>query len=254
VFIDAPLVVTNPTGQRLCEKHVGNRYGRWKVSANSTNLESKRLGGVTLRKTLEGKGFRYDDGIDGPPRSGRVVSECYPYTAIVGYEAFGYDERPIYKRKPKSPLANPFKEVRATACDGLIRRMAALKSADPPLDLRSRAHSHPRRRGFSTRQPGLQAPSGPARRRPLRVDGVALAPARVQALPSARRRPERRPASSDDHRAGPAQPARSHLRRRIVCGPTLSHWLTHCLGRCPPAEAEVSNTSTPGRTAHTDYT
>jgi hypothetical protein len=26
VFIDAPLVVTNPTGQRLCEAHVGQRY------------------------------------------------------------------------------------------------------------------------------------------------------------------------------------------------------------------------------------
>jgi predicted RNase H-like nuclease len=26
VFIDAPLLVTNPAGQRLCETHVGQRY------------------------------------------------------------------------------------------------------------------------------------------------------------------------------------------------------------------------------------
>lgn len=30
VFIDAPLIVTNATGQRLCETHVGQRY--WRAS------------------------------------------------------------------------------------------------------------------------------------------------------------------------------------------------------------------------------
>lgn len=62
VFIDAPLVVTNATGQRLCETHVGQRYWRWRVSANSTNTASRRLGGVALLRALEGCGFRYDDG------------------------------------------------------------------------------------------------------------------------------------------------------------------------------------------------
>jgi Protein of unknown function (DUF429) len=37
MFVDAPLVVRNETGQRLCEKQVGQRYWRWKVSANTTN-------------------------------------------------------------------------------------------------------------------------------------------------------------------------------------------------------------------------
>ena len=40
LFIDAPLVVDNPSGQRLCERQVGRCYGRWKVSANTTNLQS----------------------------------------------------------------------------------------------------------------------------------------------------------------------------------------------------------------------
>jgi predicted RNase H-like nuclease len=52
VFIDAPLVVTNPAGQRLCETHVGQRYWRWSVSANSTNTASRRLGGSTLLRAL----------------------------------------------------------------------------------------------------------------------------------------------------------------------------------------------------------
>lgn len=137
VFIDAPLIVTNKSGQRRCEKHVGQRYGRWKVSANSTNLSSPRLGGVALRKALEEGGFRYDDGIDGPAESGRAVSECFPYTTIVGYEPFGYDERPQYKRAPKGMDAAEFRPKRARACDGLIGRVAGLSHADPPLDLRS---------------------------------------------------------------------------------------------------------------------
>jgi len=38
LFVDAPLVVDNLRGQRKCETQVGQRYGRWKVSANTTNL------------------------------------------------------------------------------------------------------------------------------------------------------------------------------------------------------------------------
>jgi predicted RNase H-like nuclease len=86
VFIDAPLVVTNPGGQRLCEKHVGQRYWRWSVSANSTNTASRRLGGVALVAALRECGFRYDDGLDGPPLRGRCASECYPYSVVTKSE------------------------------------------------------------------------------------------------------------------------------------------------------------------------
>jgi predicted RNase H-like nuclease len=136
VFIDAPLVVTNATGQRLCETHVGQRYWRASVSANSTNTGSRSLGGVALLAALQDRGFHYDDGIDGPPGSGRIVSECYPYTTIVGYEP-AYDVRPLYKRKPKSMPTAEFRSVRAAVCDDLIHRVAGLATADPPLDLRS---------------------------------------------------------------------------------------------------------------------
>ena len=74
----------NATGQRRCERRVGQRYGRFKVSANSTNLASPRRAGVHLREALERTGWYYDDGITGPQTMGRVVSECYPYTTIVG--------------------------------------------------------------------------------------------------------------------------------------------------------------------------
>ncbi|MGA2163201.1 MAG: DUF429 domain-containing protein [Solirubrobacteraceae bacterium] len=138
LFVDAPLLVLNPDKQRLCEKQVGQRYGRWKVSANSTNLGSPRLAGVRLMRELEAVGWVYADGTAGPPASGRAVSECYPYTTIVGADEFGYDhERPLYKRKPKGLPTAAWRPVRAAACDVLIQRLAGLGDASPPLNLRS---------------------------------------------------------------------------------------------------------------------
>jgi predicted RNase H-like nuclease len=138
LFVDAPLVVDNPTGQRLCETQVGQRYGRWQVFANSTNLSTPRLGGVRLRRELETRGWQYSDGRTGPPQAGRSVSECYPYTALVGVEELGYDkERPRCKRPPKGMARGDWRRMRATVCDDLIRRVASLTATDPPLDLTS---------------------------------------------------------------------------------------------------------------------
>jgi predicted RNase H-like nuclease len=138
LFIDAPLIVDNPSGQRLCETQVGQCYGRWKVSANTTNLRSSRLAGVHLRQRLEVSGWRYDDGRSGPPTVARVMSECYPYTTLVGASKLGYLlERPPYKRRPKSVPSAEFRPHRAATCDELIARLNALRSADPPLDLSS---------------------------------------------------------------------------------------------------------------------
>lgn len=134
-FVDAPLIVTNPAGtQRAAENQVSRRYWREKVAANSTNVQTPRLAGVTLMGLLTGHGWSYDDGRDGPPTGGLRVSECYPYTTIVGAPALGYDVRPLYKRKPKAlKPASAFKPIRAAACDELTARVNAL--SDPPLDL-----------------------------------------------------------------------------------------------------------------------
>ena len=138
LFVDAPLVVNNTSGQRLCETQVGQCYGRWKVSANSTNTNSKRLAGVKLRKQLEQRGWLYSDGCKGPPQKGRYMSECYPYTTIVGAKELGYDdERPMYKRKPRKMKIREYRPLRAEQCDELIRRVAKLSSATPPMVLSS---------------------------------------------------------------------------------------------------------------------
>lgn len=137
-FVDAPLVVLNEGGQRVCETQVGQRYGRWKVSANSTNLKSTRTAGIQLRTELELLGWRYDDGVKGPSRSGRRFSECYPYATLVGATELGYEhERPRYKRGPRGMPTAQWRPLRAEACDELIARLARLREASPPLDLRS---------------------------------------------------------------------------------------------------------------------
>jgi predicted RNase H-like nuclease len=69
-----------------------------------------------------------------------VISECYPYTTLVGAQEFGLpDERPLYKRKPKKMKAAEFRPIRAHACDGVIARLAALDKAGPRLDIRTHA-------------------------------------------------------------------------------------------------------------------
>ncbi|MFG3148596.1 DUF429 domain-containing protein [Streptomyces sp. NPDC048243] len=139
-FVDAPLVVDNPSGQRPCEREVGRRYGRWKVSANSTNQASPRLAGVLLLDRLRAAGWRYDDGRGGPPDDGGALSECYPYTTLVGAPELGYPlSRPTYKRRPASVPTARWRAVRAEVCDELIARLAGLATVDPPL----RLDSHP---------------------------------------------------------------------------------------------------------------
>jgi predicted RNase H-like nuclease len=138
LFVDAPLVITNATGPRLADRQTGQRYGRWWVSANSVNLRSPGKAGVHLRERLEALGWRYSDGRDGPPSCGQVLSECYPYTAIVGVPELGYeDKRPAYKRASKGMPAAEAWPIRTAECDELIRRVAQLAEFDPPVDVAS---------------------------------------------------------------------------------------------------------------------
>ncbi|MCY7411443.1 MAG: DUF429 domain-containing protein [Salinibacterium sp.] len=138
VAIDAPLIVQNASGMRDCERQVGRGYGRWHVCANASNLNLRWLGGVTLFRRLAARGFRYLGDAAASDEHAPTVFECYPYTTIVGVPQLGYDEkRPRYKRPDRSLPPSLRREARAAACDELIRRVATLESADPPLRLDS---------------------------------------------------------------------------------------------------------------------
>jgi len=138
IAIDAPLVVTNQTGMRDCERQVGQRYGRWRVSANSTNLGRGWQGGVALRRRLESSGFVYDDGVRAEADVAVRFFECYPYTALVGATEFGYEvERPRYKRPHLGLPSGERQAFRASECDELIRRFAGFGQVAPPINLAS---------------------------------------------------------------------------------------------------------------------
>jgi len=136
--IDAPLVVNNPTGMRLCERETGSRYGRWHVAANASNLGRPWQGGVSLRKRLEAAGWTYTDGLEQPDPARPTFFECYPYATLVGAPEFGYDDkRPRYKRMGVALPVQDRRLARALVCDDLIERMWRLADASPPLNLAS---------------------------------------------------------------------------------------------------------------------
>ncbi|TFC82472.1 DUF429 domain-containing protein [Cryobacterium sp. TmT2-59] len=136
--IDAPLVVDNPSGMRLCERETGSRYGRWHVAANASNLGLPWLAGVAVRRRLEAAGWTYTDGLSAVPPAAASFFECYPYTTLVGAEELGYsDRRPRYKRMGTSLPLGERRTERAIVCDDLIQRMWGLTGATPPLDLGS---------------------------------------------------------------------------------------------------------------------
>ena len=142
IAIDAPLIVPNETGMRACERDVGRCYGRWKVGANASNRALASRAGEALLDLLEQRGVAYTDGTTPAAPGAAVAFECYPYTTLVGVDAFGYDdERPRYKRLDRSIASSEAKIRRAAATDELILRLDRLAEADadPRLDVRSHA-------------------------------------------------------------------------------------------------------------------
>ena len=146
VAVDASLVVTNPTGIREAERQVGQRYGRWKVAANPTNLASAASAGARLLERLTELGVGYVSDTAGMhARTGPAAFECYPYTTLVGVEELGYDvERPRYKRLDLKVPAAEARTARAAAFDDLVHRLRTTP-LDPPLLL----DSHPLTAGLA---------------------------------------------------------------------------------------------------------
>lgn len=90
VAVDAPLIINNNFGQRLCEREIGVAYGSRNASCHASN---KKLypdaNSVELSKNLFQMGFSHLDG-------NRWQIECYPHPAII--EIFDLDERLKYKK------------------------------------------------------------------------------------------------------------------------------------------------------------
>jgi predicted RNase H-like nuclease len=90
VSIDAPLIINNSSGQRVCEREIGRAYGSRGASCHTSNTtlypDAKS---VYLSKRMFEAGFSHLKGE-------RWQIECYPHPAII--EIFGLNKRLKYKK------------------------------------------------------------------------------------------------------------------------------------------------------------
>jgi predicted RNase H-like nuclease len=104
VAIDAPLVVTNATGMRECERAVARAYSRYGASchtSNSTRMPAPRAAALARgRWAVDAR----------PGRPEPVCVEVYPHAALVGLFELPY--RLAYKKGPV--------EVRRTGFERLV--------------------------------------------------------------------------------------------------------------------------------------
>jgi len=92
VAIDGPLIITNETGQRECERKIGVTYGGRKASCHTSNLgRFPDAAGTQLSSHLASAGFGHL-----APTDHKWQLECYPHPALI--EMFGLSERLAYKK------------------------------------------------------------------------------------------------------------------------------------------------------------
>jgi predicted RNase H-like nuclease len=90
VAIDAPLIINNEIGQRLCERELSRVYGARKASCHTANKSLyPNAMSVSLAENLKRYGFNHCEGE-------KWQIECYPHPAII--ECFGLSERLLYKK------------------------------------------------------------------------------------------------------------------------------------------------------------
>jgi predicted RNase H-like nuclease/ppGpp synthetase/RelA/SpoT-type nucleotidyltranferase len=123
VAMDAPLVVTNPTGSRPCEAALNRDFARFDAGAHPANQGKPELAGVP-------RGARLADalGLDIDPASSaaRRAIEVYPHPATVALFRLGRTLK--YKQKPGRTLAGL-----RSALLTLMRHVEALEDAEVPM-------------------------------------------------------------------------------------------------------------------------
>ena len=123
VAVDAPLIVTNPTGNRPAEAELNRDFAKFDAGAHPANT-----GKPEFAETPRGAGLCQLLGLDMNPRSGRKrrAIEVYPHPATVALFRLGRTLK--YKNKPGRGLDQLRGELLA-----LMGLLEGLVSADPPL-------------------------------------------------------------------------------------------------------------------------
>lgn len=123
VAIDAPLIVTNATGNRPAEAALNKDFARFDAGAHPSNT-----GKPELRDQPRGARIAARLGLDMNPRSGRArrAIEVYPHPATVALFRLGRTLK--YKNKPGRDLERLRSELLV-----LLGLVEGLATADPPL-------------------------------------------------------------------------------------------------------------------------
>ena len=110
VAVDAPLVVTNATGMRECERAIARAYGRYGASCHTSNaarMPAPRAAALAAgRWTVDAR----------PGALGTVCVEVYPHAALVGLFALPY--RLAYKKGPLAARRTGFTALVASGGRG----------------------------------------------------------------------------------------------------------------------------------------
>ncbi len=123
VAIDAPLIVTNPTGQRPAERQLNADFGRFQAGAHPSNTGKPEFAdvprGARIARTLD---------LDMDPQSTakRRAIEVYPHPATVALFRLGRTLK--YKAKPGRSIA----QLRAELLR-LMEHIEGLAQAEPSL-------------------------------------------------------------------------------------------------------------------------
>lgn len=99
VALDAPVIVTNPTGRRRCEAELGRVFGRYDAGAHPSNTARPELADGTRALRLA---RALDLDLDPWSSSDRKALEVYPHPATVAL--FGLSKTLKYKHKPGRDL------------------------------------------------------------------------------------------------------------------------------------------------------
>lgn len=125
VGIDAPLIVTNATGNRPCEAALNRDFARFEAGAHPSNT-----GRPELRGTPRGARLAARFGLDIDPGStaARRAIEVYPHPALVAL--FRLPRTLKYKQRQRRPFDGMHAEMLR-----LIGLLEGLAEANPPLRL-----------------------------------------------------------------------------------------------------------------------
>lgn len=131
VAIDAPTIISNPTGMRPCERAIHHHFGRYHAGCYPSNLASPFAARtLALSGALLQAGIGHAASID-PQRSGRYQIEVFPHAASI--HLLGLSRILKYKKgriATRVAALSQFQQL-------LLSRLPALEPAMQPMTLPS---------------------------------------------------------------------------------------------------------------------